>query len=205
MSGVPPATSPPQAAPVPAVRAGGAGQPSQELAGYARDLFGLYDADGSGSIDANELPNLLRALGFAPSNAECVRLLRTYDQSQDGTLQLDEVLRLLASEAPALRATEPSDADLQNAFWAFDTNGDGTVSLAELRAALSGMGERMSPDEIERILSRVPPGTTEMGFELFKSVFTGQGATSSGTAAGAPSGRAAPPRRAAAPAPRQAF
>ena len=37
-------------------------------------------------------------------------------------------------------------------FEAFDENGDGTADVDELRNALTGMGDRMSPEDVDRAL-----------------------------------------------------
>jgi Ca2+-binding EF-hand superfamily protein len=42
--------------------------------------------------------------------------------------------------------------DLLSAFAAFDDHDDGTIDVAELREALTGMGERMSEAQVERAL-----------------------------------------------------
>jgi myosin regulatory light chain 12 len=42
--------------------------------------------------------------------------------------------------------------DLLAAFEAFDENDDGTVDVEELKAALTGMGERMTPEDVDRAL-----------------------------------------------------
>lgn len=39
-----------------------------------------------------------------------------------------------------------------SAFEAFDDNDDGTIDVAELREALTGMGERMSEQDVDRAL-----------------------------------------------------
>lgn len=42
--------------------------------------------------------------------------------------------------------------DLLSAFAAFDDSDDGTVDVAELREALTGMGERMTEADVDRAL-----------------------------------------------------
>lgn len=56
-----------------------------------------------------------------------------------------------------------------SAFEAFDDNDDGTIDVAELREALTGMGERMSEQDVDRALR---------GFTKRKAL--GRGANSGG-------------------------
>lgn len=59
--------------------------------------------------------------------------------------------------------------DLLSAFEAFDDNDDGTIDVAELREALTGMGERMSESDVDRALK---------GFTKRRAL--GRGASNSG-------------------------
>lgn len=60
-----------------------------------------------------------------------------------------------------------------SAFEAFDDNDDGTINVAELREALTGMGERMSEQDVDRALK---------GFTKRRAL--GRGANSSGSFGG---------------------
>jgi Ca2+-binding EF-hand superfamily protein len=49
-----------------------------------REAFDLFDADGSGSIDAKELKVAMRALGFEPKKEEIKKLMADIDTDGSG-------------------------------------------------------------------------------------------------------------------------
>lgn len=49
-----------------------------------------YDTDDSGSIDGDELHDLLRALGHICSRDEAQRIMSGMDRSGDGSIDFDE-------------------------------------------------------------------------------------------------------------------
>jgi centrin-1 len=49
-----------------------------------REAFDLFDADGSGSIDAKELKVAMRALGFEPNKEEIKKLMADIDTDGSG-------------------------------------------------------------------------------------------------------------------------
>ena len=58
-----------------------------------RAAFRQFDADGSGSLSAEELKNILtRPGGGSPMTlAQCTEIIKSFDANGDGVLQLDEV------------------------------------------------------------------------------------------------------------------
>lgn len=63
--------------------------------GAARRLFFEIDKDGSGSIDAEELGQVMRQLGQNPTEAELNELIKSVDEGDaDGKIQLREFLTL---------------------------------------------------------------------------------------------------------------
>merc|ERR1712072_1276897 len=69
-------------------------QQKQEI----REAFELFDTDGSGSIDANELKTAMRALGFAPKKEEISKVLSDLDNDGNGTVEYEEFECLMAGK-----------------------------------------------------------------------------------------------------------
>ena len=51
-----------------------------------QEAFNMFDTDGSGKIQANELRVALRALGFEPSKDELRRMITDVDKKGNGYL-----------------------------------------------------------------------------------------------------------------------
>jgi calmodulin len=58
-----------------------------------------------------------------------------------------------------MMAKKPRDADseeeIRAAFRVFDRNGDGEISVTELRQVMANLGENLTDDEIDLIMSEV--------------------------------------------------
>jgi calmodulin len=59
-----------------------------------RALFCIYDTDGSGMIDMEELLEALPSVGY--SESEFRSLFQTYDADKNGLLDVEEFLSLMA-------------------------------------------------------------------------------------------------------------
>jgi len=113
---------------------------------YIRRVFNLFDDDGNGWISENDLAEAMRSLGLFVSNKEARQLLAAADMNQDGKVDFDEFVNFLR-----IRPKDSEDR-LRAAFLRFDTDGDGTINLAELRKALTTQGEKLSNEEVDEML-----------------------------------------------------
>ena len=111
-----------------------------------REEFALFDEDGSNTIDIKELGNVVRSLGFAPTEEQLAAWMAEFDANGDGVLGIDEFLRLMSVKQPA-RITEAQSVE---AFKIFDQDGSGKLALAELRSNLVTMGEKLSEEEVAK-------------------------------------------------------
>jgi len=117
-----------------------------------QNAFDIFDKDGSGSIDATELPDLLRFIGQNPTNPEAEALMKDLDLDGDSNISFAEF-----AAAWWMREQEKADADfhaqLAIAFHVFDQDGNGKIEASELRQMLTTMGDVLSVEEVDEMLA----------------------------------------------------
>lgn len=104
--------------------------------------------DGDGMITTEELGIAIRSLGLDPSKGELQNMINEVDADGDGTLDFAEFLAMMARK---VKDTGTED-EIMEAFRAFDKNGDGFVSAAELRQVMDSLGEKLSDNEIGEMI-----------------------------------------------------
>lgn len=79
-------------------------------------LFNKDDKDGAGTIDAEDLLVVMRALGHEPSQADLKKQVAEVDRENSGQLDFDGYLHILLNKM----AERPSHSDILKAFRLFD-------------------------------------------------------------------------------------
>merc|ERR1712007_388206 len=70
---------------------------TQDQVEEIKEAFDLFDTDGSGSIDVNELKVAMKALGMDAKSEEIRKLINDIDSDGDGTIDFDEFLAMMTS------------------------------------------------------------------------------------------------------------
>lgn len=129
--------------------------------------FALFDRDGDGCITAAELGEVLNALGQPTTPTELMAMVRTVDLDDSGTIEFNEFMALLLPTEET-QSDAVADEDLRSAFDDIDRNGDGRISVAELRGALRALGEHVSVAELDAMIERADTdGDGHVNFEEF--------------------------------------
>uniref|UniRef100_A0AAA9RVY3 Calcium binding protein 2 n=3 Tax=Bos TaxID=9903 RepID=A0AAA9RVY3_BOVIN len=112
--------------------------------------FQEFDRDRDGYIGYQELGACMRTLGYMPTEMELIEISQ---QISGGKVDFEDFVELMGPKLLAETADMIGVRELRDAFREFDTNGDGCISLGELRAALKALlGERLSQREVDEIL-----------------------------------------------------
>merc|ERR1711918_7067 len=101
---------------------------TQDQVEEIKEAFDLFDTDGSGSIDVNELKVAMKALGMDAKSEEIRKLINDIDTDGDGTIDFDEFLAMMT----ARKQGEDTREDLLKVFKLFDDDKTGTVSFKNL-------------------------------------------------------------------------
>ena len=110
-----------------------------------KQTFDIFDRDGSGSIDLQELDKVLSTLGQNITELELQNLVAQLDKDGDGQIDFDEFASLdIISDS-----SENQNEDLREVFKKFDRNGDGFIDVAEMSSqAMSILNKSLSDAEI---------------------------------------------------------
>ena len=130
----------------PSLNLGGLGAPSaagttamseQEML-RLRARFDMVDADGSGSIDAEELRQLLIDLGREPSEYSLNTMMGLADKDASGTIEFEEFAALYGKHVEEEKDDETFN--LSECFRVFDLDGNGYLDKNEIATIMGRLG-----------------------------------------------------------------
>jgi calcium-binding protein CML len=111
-----------------------------------REIFARFDRDKDGSITELELGLMLRSLGLKPEGHQLDALLQRADTNSNGMVEFAEFVALVG---PQLVKTEAfNDKELLTVFRAFDRDGNGFITAAELAHSMAKLGQALSVKEL---------------------------------------------------------
>ncbi|KAJ8261613.1 hypothetical protein GJAV_G00156290 [Gymnothorax javanicus] len=118
-----------------------------------KEAFVEFDKDKDGFISCKDLGECMRTMGYMPTEMELIELSQ---QICGGKVDFEDFVELMGPKMLAETADMIGVKELRDAFREFDSNGDGQISLTELREAMKKlMGEQLNPREIDEILRDV--------------------------------------------------
>ncbi|KAI4526007.1 EF-hand [Schizophyllum commune Loenen D] len=183
-SAAPPAPPPP-ATPPPSVPAPAPSKPSR----YAHPMSGSLvrhsalnrgegwltsAADGNGMITVDELRGVMHSLNRRPTDEQIMEMIDKVDVDGDGRVNFREFLMLMGADASFFRpddmvvdgAPSAAEKEIKEIFRSFDKNGDGTVSVNELKEILESFGTRLSQGQAEAMINAADTnGDGVVGYE----------------------------------------
>merc|ERR1711924_402651 len=132
-----------------------------------KDCFKLFDVDGSGMIEEEELKAAVRELEMNPANDDLRRMIDMVDANGDGNLNMAEFMDMMSA------AAEASNTDEENMkyFRTFDTDNTGAISFANIKALATELGETMTDEELRDLLDEGDrDGDGEVGMDEFLAI-----------------------------------
>eukprot|EP00475_Leptophrys_vorax_P012982 TRINITY_DN1935_c0_g1_i1.p2 TRINITY_DN1935_c0_g1~~TRINITY_DN1935_c0_g1_i1.p2 ORF type:complete len:148 (+),score=50.35 TRINITY_DN1935_c0_g1_i1:107-550(+) len=134
-----------------------------QLAEY-KEAFSLFDTDGSGQIDQQELEKLFQRLGKAPSKEQLKAMIAKADIDGDGQISFEEFCRMMSKKDKFVTF----ETELKEAFSVFDKDGNGSISAQELLKVMTELGEKISLEEIDLMINEADlDGDGQMDFNEF--------------------------------------
>ncbi|KAL0270458.1 UNVERIFIED_CONTAM: hypothetical protein PYX00_007866 [Menopon gallinae] len=127
----------------------------------ANFAFSIYDFDGSGTVDAFYLGDVLRGLNLNPTNATVEKLGGTKKKGEK-MLKVEEFLPIFS------QCKKDKDQGVYEDFLEclklYDKQENGMMLQAELAHTLLSLGERLTDAEVEEIMKDCCPQEDDEGF-----------------------------------------
>merc|ERR1712098_855970 len=132
-----------------------------------KEVFQLFDTKGDGLIQVNQVGEVLRALGTNPTEGEVKKLVQS-TVSVDGpdTRVTFETFLPMLQDVSSKPIRDTVD-DFVEGLKHFDKEGNGLISAVELRHLLTGLGEKMSEEEVELLIHGKEDSQGNINYEEF--------------------------------------
>ena len=131
----------------------------QKLLEY-KDVFHLFDIDGNGKIDVQEMKEVMHAIGKDVTNEEVLHMMEFVDDDGSGEIDFDEFVKLMeqstnTENAKAIQENKEISRDWRTAFDIFDADRDGLLSAEDLASSLKSFGRVLSRAEAQAMIDDV--------------------------------------------------
>uniref|UniRef100_A0A914I9N7 EF-hand domain-containing protein n=1 Tax=Globodera rostochiensis TaxID=31243 RepID=A0A914I9N7_GLORO len=115
-----------------------------------REIFCYFDSKGDEKINVKQVGDVLRALGQSPTESEIRKCCEHWTDS-DARISFEEFVPIFQTVSKT-RAQYTKDQFVEGLSH-FDREGNGTIAVAELKHLLTNLGERLTEEEVEQLLT----------------------------------------------------
>ncbi|KAL1815105.1 hypothetical protein DCAR_0519334 [Daucus carota subsp. sativus] len=139
-----------------------------------RKVFEMFDHNGDGRITKQELNESLEKMGIFIPDQELTQMIEKIDVNNDGCVDIDEFGDLYQN----IMNTREEEEDMKEAFSVFDQNGDGFITVDELKSVLASLGLKQgrTEEDCKTMIMKVDvDGDGRVNFNEFKAMMRGGG------------------------------
>jgi len=130
--------------------------------------FNLFDTKKQDFLGADELDDILRAMGFRPSKEELQEILLEIDEDGSGEIEFGEFCQLCAKFLVEEPDEETMKAELKEAFRVYDRESQGFITTLTLRNIIGELDPRLTSDDLDGIIEEIDEdGSGTMDFDEF--------------------------------------
>eukprot|EP00756_Hemistasia_phaeocysticola_P001286 Hpha_TRINITY_DN10907_c0_g1::TRINITY_DN10907_c0_g1_i1::g.26852::m.26852/K16465/CETN1; centrin-1 len=113
-----------------------------------KEAFNLFDADGSGAIDCEEMALAMKGLGFGEQpRSEIDKMVKEIDGDGNGLVEYEEFHKMMKQKM----IQKDSPEEIRKAFNLFD-KGKGHIDFQDLRDVAKSLGENPSDDVLREMM-----------------------------------------------------
>ena len=113
-----------------------------------KDAFEMFDKNKDGKITIMELANVMRSLNLDPTEEELKEMIDEVDLDGNGEIDFEEFVTLMNRRS---KETDTEEVIL-NAFRVFDIEGNGLLSITDMRHIMINMTNSGLEDDLDDIL-----------------------------------------------------
>ncbi|KAJ3071187.1 hypothetical protein HDU98_005704 [Podochytrium sp. JEL0797] len=125
-----------------------ASQLTEEQTLEFKSAFASFDRDHDNSISARDLSAALKSLGHNLTDAEIAAWIAEADTEGHGSVSFAAFMQMAGRNFRDVQAEE----EMKEAFKVIDTNGDGFIDHAELKASMAAQGDNLTEEEVNEII-----------------------------------------------------
>merc|ERR1711875_6052 len=130
--------------------------------------FDLFDTKKVEFLSADDLGEIMRAMGFRPTEEELKELLLEIDEDGSGEIEFGEFCQLCATFLVEDPDMETMKRELKDAFRIYDKEGLGYITTETLRGLIGELLAPLTEEELEGILEELDEdGSGSMDFDEF--------------------------------------
>uniref|UniRef100_A0A672KTS0 Calcium-binding protein 2-like n=2 Tax=Sinocyclocheilus grahami TaxID=75366 RepID=A0A672KTS0_SINGR len=98
----------------------------------------------------------MRTMGYMPTEMELLEIIQQIKMRLGGLMDFDDFCELMGPRMMVETADMLGLKELKSSFCQFDADGDGKISLDEMKEALKSLlGEKLKKGELEEILKEL--------------------------------------------------
>merc|ERR1712127_86244 len=130
--------------------------------------FDLFDTKKQEFLSGDDLGDIMRAMGFRPSEEELADLLHEVDEDGSGEIEFGEFCQLCATFLVEDPDIETMKKELKDAFRVYDKEGQGFITTETFRGLISDLLAPLTDEELEGIIEELDEdGSGSMDFDEF--------------------------------------
>ncbi|KAI7726127.1 hypothetical protein M8C21_031007, partial [Ambrosia artemisiifolia] len=139
-------------------------QMKQEL----QEAFDMFDADSNGTIDAKELRNATRALGFEMTKEQIDEMMAEVDRNGSGAIDFDEFVYMMSDKI----CDRNNKHELTKAFNIIDHDKNGKISIPDIKNIAKELGVYLTDAQIQSMVEEADRDGEflRVGYNMFKTI-----------------------------------
>lgn len=133
-------------------------------------VFDVFDKDKDTYITTNELGDVMRILGGAPTEQELDNMINQIEETNTNCISFEKFIELLVEKLN----NQESEEELVAEFAKMDKEQNGRITEADLRNLMSNYENALSNSEIEDIISEAQVEFGEIDYRKLVKVLMGK-------------------------------